>query len=397
MATPPGPSAPSAPSIAPALVLIMAVAAGLSVSAIYFPQPLLPTMARDLGLTASRAGAIVTTAQLGFAVGLLLIVPLGDLFEWRRLIVVMSLLSAGGQAVVALAPGPRTVLAGTALTGLFGVVTQILVPYAATLASPQARGRVVGAVMSGLLMGILLARTVAGLLTQLGSWRTVYACGAAAMVLSAGVLRLALPRHEPTLALSYPGLIRSIFTLFREEPALRLRAALGAAGFATFSVLWTSMAFLLAAPPYGLGPGPIGLFGLAGAAGILAASGAGRLADRGLGGRATGGGWGLLLLSWLPLAFAQRSLAAFVAGLLLLDLAVQGLHISNQAAIYRLRPEARSRLTSAYMTAYFLGGASGSLAAAWAFSRWGWPGAVGAGLAFTLAGAGLWAAAPEQG
>jgi predicted MFS family arabinose efflux permease len=247
--------------------------------------------------------------------------------------------------------------------------------------------------MSGLLLGILLARGVSGLLTMAGTWRTVYFCGAAAMLLSAAVLRVALPRHDPSVDLSYVRLIRSIFVLFREEPVLRLRALLGAAGFATFSVLWTSMSFLLAGPPYGMSPGAIGLFGLAGAAGILAASWAGRLADQGQGGRATGGAWWILLLSWLPLAFAQRSLAAFVGGVLLLDLAVQGLHISNQAAIYRLNPEARSRLTSAYMTAYFIGGAAGSLFSSAAYTRFGWLGAVGVGLLFTILGGTVWVVA----
>ena len=386
--------APTRP-IAPPLVAIMAVATGLSVASLYYAQPLLPTIARDLGLSAGRAGSIVTTAQVAYALGLWFIVPLGDLVERRGLIVLMTLLAALGLAITALAPTLPLILAGMALTGLFSVVAQILVPFAATLARPDERGKVVGAVMAGLLLGILLARTVAGALTGLGNWRTVYWTGSAAMLLMAALLRRALPEHHRPLGLTYPRLIGSIGTLFREEPVLRTRGLVGAAGMGTFSVFWTAMAFLLAGPPYHLSAGAIGLFGLAGAAGALAASGAGRLADRGHGDLATGAGLTLLLLSWVPLAFAGRSLAALVGGVLLLDLAVQAVHISNQTAIYRLRPDARNRLTAGYMTCYFLGGASGSLSSAWAFGRWAWPGVVVVGAGFSALGGLAWALSPK--
>ena len=375
------------------LVLIMATATGLAVASNYFAQPLLPTLAVDLRLSTAQAGGIVTTAQLGYATGLLFIVPLGDLFERRALITLMSVLSAAGLLTVALAPNLAVVLVGTALTGLFSVVAQILVPYAATLASPDQRGKVVGTVMSGLLLGILFARTVAGALTSLGTWRTVYFVGAGAMVGVAFVLRRALPKHHQPVDLSYFRLILSIFALFREEPVLRLRALLGAAAFGTFSVFWTSMAFLLAGPPHRLSPSSIGLFGLVGAAGALAASSAGRLADRGKGHWATGGGLALLLVSWVPLALVGRSMGLFLAGVLLLDFAIQGIHISNQAAIYRIRPEARNRLTAAYMTSYFLGGAAGSLASAAAFSHFGWLGVVVVGAALSASGCAAWVAA----
>ena len=372
------------------LVLIMAVATGVSVASLYYAQPLLPTMAQAFGISPARAGFIVTTAQLGYGLGLLLIVPLGDLMERRGLVVGMTLLAAAGLALTALAPSMTLVLVGTALTGLFSVVAQILVPFAATLAAPERRGKVVGTVMSGLLLGILLARTVAGGLASLGSWRIVYWVGAAAMLVTAAVLRRALPRYHEPLGLTYPGLIRSIFTLFREEPVLRLRALVGATVFGAFAALWTSMSFLLAAPPYGYSAGAIGLFGLVGMAGALAASGAGRLGDRGHGASATGWGLVILLLSWGALAFAPRSLAALVAGLLLLDLAVQGVHISNQAAIYRIRPEARNRLTAGYMTCYFIGGAAGSTLSASAYGMAGWAGVTAVGAAISAAGLASW-------
>jgi len=377
-------------SLSPLLVLIMAAATGLAVASNYFAQPLLPTMARELGLSTAKAGIIVTTAQLGYAAGLLFIVPLGDLFERRGLIVLMALLSAAGLLTTALAPTITMLLLGTALTGLFSVVAQILVPFAATLAAPEQRGKVVGTVMSGLLLGILFARTVAGVLTSLGGWRIVYFVGAGAMVGAAVILRRALPRHHQPVDLSYLRLIHSIATLFRDEPVLRSRALIGAAAFGTFSVFWTSMAFLLAGPPFHMPPSTIGLFGLVGAAGALAASSAGRLADRGQGDGVTGGGLLLLLASWLPLGLGRRSLVAFLIGVVILDLAVQAVHISNQAAIYRIRPEARNRLTAAYMTSYFLGGAAGSLASASAFGHFGWLGVVLVGAAFSASGGVVW-------
>jgi predicted MFS family arabinose efflux permease len=379
--------------LSPLLVAIMAVATGIAVASNYYPQPLLPTIAQAFRLTPAGAGFIVTTAQVGYGLGLLLIVPLGDLFERRRLVVGMSLLTAAGLFAIGAAPSMPVLLAGTFLTGLFSVVVQILVPFAATLAAPEERGKVVGTVMSGLLMGVLLARTVAGALAQLGSWRTVYWVGGAAMIAVAAVLQRVLPRHHEPAGLSYPRLMASVFALFRDEPVLRLRAMLGGCSFAAFSVLWTSMGFLLAAPPYGYSPGVIGLFGLAGVAGALAASGAGRLGDRGHGQRVTGWCLAILLASWGVMAWAGHSLAALVAGILLLDLSSQAVHISNQSAIYRIRPEARSRLTAGYMTSYFTGGAVGSLASAAAYGHAGWPGVVAVGAGVSALGLLTWVVA----
>jgi predicted MFS family arabinose efflux permease len=368
----------------------MSVATGLAVAGNYYAQPLLPSIAAEMGISAAAAGSVVTTAQLGYALGLLLIVPLGDLLERRRLVVIMTLLAAAGLLVTALASGMAGIYVGTALAGLFSVVAQVLVPLAATLAAPERRGKVVGTVMSGLLLGILLARTVAGGLAGLGGWRTVYWVGAAAMALIALVLARCLPRYQQSVGLSYPQLLRSVLGLFGEEPALRLRAFLGATVFAAFSVLWTSMAFLLAGPDYGYGEAAIGLFGLAGAAGALAANAVGRLADGGRGRQATLGGLLALLLSWGALWFAPHSLAALVVGVLVLDLAVQGVHVSNQGALYGIRPDARNRLTAAYMTCYFIGGASGSLASAAAFQQAGWAGVCVVGALVSAAALAAW-------
>ena len=366
--------------LSPALILLMSVATGLAVASNYYAQPLLDTIARAFNLSASSAGFIVTAAQLGYAAGLLFLVPLGDMFERRMLIVSMTLLAAGGMLITASSQSLTMMIIGTALTGLFSVVAQILVPLAATLASPEKRGKVVGTIMSGLLLGILLARTVAGLLASLGGWRTVYWVASILMVVMALALWRGLPKVKQENHLNYPQLLASVFSLFTQDKLLRTRALLGCFTFANFSILWTSMAFLLAAPPFNYSEGVIGLFGLAGAAGALGARPAGGLADKGKSHLTTSAGLVLLLLSWAAIWYGHVSVLALIVGILVLDLTVQGVHITNQTVIYRVKPEARNRLTAGYMTSYFIGGAAGSLISASAWQHAGWSGvcAIGA-------------------
>ncbi|MFL4293205.1 MFS transporter [Enterobacter asburiae] len=366
--------------LSPALILLMSVATGLAVASNYYAQPLLDTIARAFNLSASSAGFIVTAAQLGYAAGLLFLVPLGDMFERRMLIVSMTLLAAGGMLITASSQSLTMMIVGTALTGLFSVVAQILVPLAATLASPDKRGKVVGTIMSGLLLGILLARTVAGLLASLGGWRTVYWVASVLMVIMALALWRGLPKVKQENHLNYPQLLASVFSLFTQDKLLRTRALLGCFTFANFSILWTSMAFLLAAPPFNYSEGVIGLFGLAGAAGALGARPAGGLADKGKSHLTTSAGLVLLLLSWAAIWYGHISVLALIVGILVLDLTVQGVHITNQTVIYRVKPEARNRLTAGYMTSYFIGGAAGSLISASAWQHAGWSGvcAIGA-------------------
>jgi predicted MFS family arabinose efflux permease len=363
----------------------MALATGAAVANNYFAQPLLPVIGRDLHLSAGTAGLIVTVAQLAYAASLFFVLPLGDLLERRRLVVTLSLATAVGLVWFGLSPRGPLILAAAAAVGSTTVMAQVLVPFAASLASDGERGRVVGTVMSGLLVGVLLARTVAGALAQLGTWRTVYLASAGVMLLQALVLNRALPRWRNTERLPYGRILASTLRLALEEPLLRLRAAYGFLSFATFSVLWTSMAFLLA-HRYHLGPALIGLFGLAGAAGALTATRAGRRSDRGLLRSTTLATSGLLVLAWAPLWLGSRSLWPFVVGIVLLDIGAQGLHISNQGAIYRIRPEARSRVTSVYMVTYFCGGALGSALSTRVYASAGWNGV-------SLLGAGFGAAA----
>ncbi|MCU6428088.1 MFS transporter [Enterobacter sichuanensis] len=365
--------------LSPALILLMSVATGLAVASNYYAQPLLDTIARAFNLSASSAGFIVTAAQLGYAAGLLFLVPLGDMFERRMLIVSMTLLAAGGMLITASSQSLTMMIVGTALTGLFSVVAQILVPLAATLASPEKRGKVVGTIMSGLLLGILLARTVAGLLASLGGWRTVYWVASVLMVVMALALWRGLPKVKQENHLNYPQLLASVFSLFTQDKLLRTRALLGCFTFANFSILWTSMAFLLAAPPFNYSEGVIGLFGLAGAAGALGARPVGGLADKGKSHLTTSAGLILLLLSWAAIWYGHVSVLALIVGILVLDLTVQGVHITNQTVIYRVKPEARNRLTAGYMTSYFIGGAAGSLISASAWQHAGWSGVCGIG------------------
>lgn len=365
--------------LSPSLILLMSVATGLAVASNYYAQPLLDTIARAFNLSASSAGFIVTAAQLGYAAGLLFLVPLGDMFERRMLIVSMTLLAAGGMLITASSQSLTMMIVGTALTGLFSVVAQILVPLAATLASPEKRGKVVGTIMSGLLLGILLARTIAGLLASLGGWRTVYWVASVLMVVMALALWRGLPKVKQENHLNYPQLLASVFSLFTQDKLLRTRALLGCFTFANFSILWTSMAFLLAAPPFNYSEGVIGLFGLAGAAGALGARPAGGLADKGKSHLTTSAGLVLLLLSWAAIWYGHVSVLALIVGILVLDLTVQGVHITNQTVIYRVKPEARNRLTAGYMTSYFIGGAAGSLISASAWQHAGWSGVCGIG------------------
>jgi predicted MFS family arabinose efflux permease len=374
---------PDPSTLSRGLVLLLATTCGTAAANLYYAQPLLHTLARALAVSDGTAGLLITISQLGYVVGLMLVVPLGDLHERRRLISATMLVTAAALAVAAAAPAFAVLGAALAVVGVTSVVAQIVVPMSSSLAADHERGSVVGTVMSGLLIGILLARTVSGLIAEVMGWRAVFWFAAAAMVILAATLRRVLPRIPVPDALSYRGLLRSVLSLIRSEPVLRQRMVVGALTFGCFSILWTSLSFLLSGAPYHYGNGAIGLFGLVGVVGALTASGAGRLADRGHNGRVTSASILILLASWGVMALGTSSVAALIAGIALLDLGVQGVHISNQSAIYALRPEARSRLTTAYMVAYFLGGAALSAITSSLYGSDGWGGVcvLGAGTA----------------
>jgi predicted MFS family arabinose efflux permease len=372
------------------LLLVMAIAAGASVANLYYAQPLLNTLALDFQVSEGAAGIIITMTQLGYALGLVLLVPLGDLIERRRLITRISL--AAVAALVAAALSPRLVWFDIAclFIGITAVVAQVLVPFAAHLARDKDRGRVVGRVMSGLLMGILLARVASGLVSDVLGWRGVYWIAAGMMLLQAIVLTRVLPAEPPQSKQSYAALLGSILHLMRDEPVLRRRIVYGMAVFASFSVLWTGLPFLLAPAPYHYSDTVIGLFGLLGVAGVLMASIAGHLHDLGHTRQATGGSLALVILGFVLMGIWPHHVAAIIVGIVLLDLGVQGTQILNQSTIYTLRPEARSRLTTAYMTCFFIGGAIGSAVAAAAYTHLGWAGVSMAGGGFGTIGFLFW-------
>ncbi|WP_144467417.1 MFS transporter [Bacillus toyonensis] len=363
------------PSMSRALALLFAAACGMSVANIYFAQPLLDQLSNEFGINHSIIGVVITVTQIFYGVGLLLLVPLGDLLNQRRLIVGQMLLSTTALVIVGTASSSMVLFAGMALVGLLAVVTQTLVAFAATIASPTERGRVVGIVTSGIVIGILLARTFAGILTDVAGWRSVYLFSAALMLLMVFMFIKMLPNVEREVkSLSYPQLIRSVFTLFIQERTLCVRSVLAMLIFADFSILWTSLVLPLSTPPIALSHSAIGAFGLVGVAGALAAARAGKLADQGYGQRTTGIALALLLISWLFISYMEQSLIALVIGIVLLDLAVQAIHVTNQTMILPLHTEARSRLTAGYMVFYSLGSAGGSIASTQIYAHFGWGG-----------------------
>nr|WP_030842901.1 MFS transporter [Streptomyces hygroscopicus] len=374
------------------VVILFAVACGAAVANVYFAQPLLVTMGHDLAMSPALVGSVVTLTHVGYGLGLFFLVPLGDVADRRRLIVAQLLLLVVALAVVAAAHTAAILLAGMAATGLLAVVTQTLVAFAASLAPAAERGRVVGLVTSGVVIGILLARTASGLMADLAGWRSVYLASASLTALLALVLYRVLPRHgdAPPATLRYGQLLRSTVTLFARERLLRLRALFGLLVFAAFSTLWSSVALPLSEAPYFLPHRAIGALGLIGVAGALAATVAGRLNDRGLSRRTTGIALALLAASWLPLAFTRSSLWALFAGVILLDLAVQAVHVTNQTLIYALHPDAGSRLIGGYMVFYSIGSATGAIAATSLYTVAGWGAVCALGAAFSCLGLVLW-------
>lgn len=376
-------------TLTPALLMLMTVATGISVASNYYAQPLLNTISHSLSLSQTVAGSIVTAAQLFYALGLMLLVPLGDIIERRKLIVVMMILATLGLVISGSANSFIQLIIGTALSGFFVVVVQVLVPFAATLSAPAYRGRAVGVVMSGLLMGILLARTFAGFISSIGGWRSVYWVAAVLMTFMTIALATRLPKYPPVVKIAYPALIKSIFVLFKDYPPLRLRAILGGLDFALFSILWTPLAFMLV-ESYHYSDMVIGLFGLAGAAGAMVAPYAGKFADQGKSGIWTTIGLALLLFSWIPLYFGTVSIVALIIGILVLDMAVQLVHIINMNEVFKLNPEARNRLNANYMFAYFIGGTVSSLSSAYVYQHYGWTGVCVFGAVVALVSMALW-------
>ncbi len=372
------------------LVFLMAFAIGVTIASNYYAQPLLHSITHDLNIAVEHAGSIIMAAQFSYAVGLLFITPLGDKFERKHLIIILMVLSTCGLIVSALSKNLWMLIIGTSMTGLFSTVAQVLIPFAATLAKPEQRGKIVGTLMSGMLLGILLGRAFAGAISTIADWHYVYWIATGIMVIVTLLLWSSLPTYRNTININYFQLLWSISSLYKQEPILRIRSLLAVISFALFSLLWTPLAFLLSNDPYHYSDFIIGLFGIAGAAGALGSPIVGKLSDKGKGWLATTIGLCLLLLSWLPLSFAQCSIIALILGVVILDFSVQVTHVSNMSAIYQIRPEARSRMNTGYMVCYFIGGMLGSVGSTYLFSHYGWIAIVVSGTILGLIGIICW-------
>ena len=372
------------------LVFLMAFAIGVTIASNYYAQPLLHSITHDLNIAVEHAGSIIMAAQFSYAVGLLFITPLGDKFERKHLIIILMVLSTCGLIVSALSKNLWMLIIGTSMTGLFSTVAQVLIPFAATLAKPEQRGKIVGTLMSGMLLGILLGRAFAGAISTIADWHYVYWIATGIMVIVTLLLSISLPTYLSTININYFQLLWSISSLYKQEPILRIRSLLAVISFALFSLLWTPLAFLLSNDPYHYSDFIIGLFGIAGAAGALGSPIVGKLSDKGKGWLATTIGLCLLLLSWLPLSFAQCSIIALILGVVILDFSVQVTHVSNMSAIYQIRPEARSRMNTGYMVCYFIGGMLGSVGSTYLFSHYGWIAIVVSGTILGLMGIICW-------
>jgi predicted MFS family arabinose efflux permease len=371
------------------LMFIIAAACGLIAANLYYAQPLAGPIGAALGMAPKATGLIVTLTQIGYGAGLLLIVPLGDLVENRRLIILLIGASIFALLGAGLAEHPTPFLAAALCIGLSSVAVQVLVPYAAHLAPEAVRGRAVGNVMSGLFVGIMLARPVASLIAQASSWRVVFFLSAAAMLLQALVLYTLLPQRWPEGKGSYLQLLGSMGRLALKTPVLQRRALYQACMFAAFSLFWTTTPLLLAGPEFGLSQGGIALFALAGVAGAIASPIAGRMADMGWARPATLLAMVCAASAFLMTHFSQHgsalALGLLVAAAIILDFGVTTNLVIGQRAIFSLGANIRSRLNGLYMATFFAGGAIGSAVGGWAYAVGGWNLASWIGLAMPLA------------
>lgn len=372
--------------MSPGLLWLLAVSSGLTVANLYYTQPLLADIARAFGVGAHEAGLVTTFTQLGYATGLLVFVPLADSHDRRPLILGAATGGMLGLLALGLSPTFPVLLVVSYLLGCLTMTPQLSVPFAATLADDKSRGRSVGVVMSGLLVGILLSRTVSGVLGGPFGWRAPFFVAAAATLVLVAILWNKLPSQKPPRQVPYRELLSSLPRLVRDSAPLRRHAILGALTFGAFSVFWTTLPFRLALAPLHYGSEVAGLFGLLGVAGALAAPLAGRLSDR-YGSRwVNAGAIATVVVSYAVFALAGHTLVGIGAGVVLLDFGAQANHISNQTRVLGLDAARRNRLNTVYMVAYFIGGATGSALGAWAWNRWAWDGVTACGAAFGVVG-----------
>ncbi|WP_431823174.1 MFS transporter [Burkholderia sp. F1] len=377
-----------------ARVALLAVCCAASVANVYYAQPLLDSIARDFAIPHAEVGGVITATQLGCALALLFVVPLGDLLNRKRLLAVQLVLLTAACIGVAASSSRVGLLAGMAGVGLLGTaMTQGLIACSAALAGDGERGRVVGAAQGGVVIGLLIARSLAGFVTDLAGWRAVYLASAAIAIVMLGVLSRLLPdARAPRERIGYAALLASMGFLLRRDRVLQVRGMLALLMFAAFSIFWSALVLPLSAPPHAMSHTGIGAFGLVGALGAVAAARTGRLADRGLGQATTGAALVLLVVSWLPLAFTTSSLPLLIVGIVLLDIGGQAIHVVNQSMILGARPDAHARLVGCYMLFYSVGSGLGAIASTLVYARAGWAGVCVLGAAVSVAALAFWAA-----
>jgi predicted MFS family arabinose efflux permease len=363
------------------LTTVLALAVGLVVADLYYLQPLLHQIQGQYHLSAAGASLLITLVQAGYATGIVLLAPLGDVVARRPLISSLYLVAAALVGACALAPGFAVLAVLTYLVGVISASSQLVIPLAADLAPPEERGRVIARVMTGLLSGVLLSRTVSGLVAQAFGWRAVFVVAAAALALMSLTLARVLPHEGPRPHVPYSRLVTGSLHLLATEPRLRQRAGYGMLAFASINMVWTVLTFHLSARPFGYSKAEIGLFGLFGVAGMLAANVAGHHADRQRTHLTTVAAAVLILLSFVVLGLGQGSVVALGAGLIVLDAGMQGMQITNQSIVYSLDAAARSRMNSAYMLCAFVGAALGSAMGGQVYDHFGWTGDMWLGAA----------------
>ncbi|HTK18605.1 MAG TPA: MFS transporter, partial [Mucilaginibacter sp.] len=351
------------PELTPSLLWVMAIATGLIVANLYYNQPLLDDMARTFHVGSGKAGQVGGLTQLGYATGMLFIAPLADMIRRKRLIMVCLALATVALILVGMSTGINLLIAASYFVGIFSLIPQLLVPMTAHLAKPEERGAKIGFVMSGLLLGILLSRTISGFVGAHLGWRAMFYIAAGIMVVIWLLLFFLLPEVEPEYNGTYGALMKSLLTLIKEEPALRVAAIRGALCFACFSAFWVTLTFLLR-ENFDKGSDVAGLFGLVGAFGALAAGLMGKLSDKMDAYKLSAFTLLLIVVSFVVFYFSAHSFVGLIIGVIVMDMGVQATHISNQSLIFALRPEARNRINTIYMVTYFIGGGFGTYLAA---------------------------------
>ncbi|MGN4680300.1 MULTISPECIES: MFS transporter [Bacillus cereus group] len=372
--------------ISSGLIILLATACGIIVANLYYAQPLIGVISNVIGLSNSSAGLIVTLTQIGYVVGLLFLVPLGDIVENKKLILILLFLSAFALISMVFVKTATLLLIASFFIGLGSVAAQVLVPLVSYLSSENARGRVVGNVMSGLLLGIMLARPISSLVADIWGWSAIFAVSATVIIVLAFVLSKVLPTRKTQVKTNYIALLNSMWQLLRTTPILRRRAIYHACVFGAFSLFWTTVPLLLSSPAFHFSQTAIAIYALVGITGAIAAPIGGRLADLGWTRPATGIALTVVIISLLlPLIFQSRSpigIAVLVIAAILLDMGVSANLVLSQRLIFSLSPEIRSRLNGLFMAIFFLGGAVGSFIGGWAYALGGWNLTLWIGIAF---------------